>query len=102
MESYNQSINESSNDTEGVPLFVIYLSIDTLITSAIIVIPPAVQLIVTKATWIIVASVQACPIIILYLLELNSDSVDIALKWIGSISFILLYLMARDAPILPA
>ena len=120
MESYNQSINGSSNDTEGVPLFVTYLSMITSLTSVIVVIPPAVtvinviwqtrelhtnyfffiaQLIATKATWIIVASVQAYLIIVLYLLDLNSDSADIALKWTSSIPFILLYLMAILLPI---
>ena len=120
MESYNQSTNGSSNDTEEVPLFVAYLSMVTSLTSVIIVIPPAVtvinviwqtgelhtnhfffiaQLIATKATWIIVASVQAHLIIILYLLNLNSDSVAIVLKWTSSIPFILLYLMAILLPI---
>ena len=81
MESYNQSINgSSSNETEGVPLFVTYLSMAASLTSAIIVIIPAVtiinviwqtrelhkkyfffvaQLIATKAALIIVGSIQA-------------------------------------------
>ena len=111
IESYNQSINGSSNDSDsiGVLLFVTCLSMVISLTSAIIVIPPAVtvinviwqtrelhtnyilffiaQLIATKATWIIVASVQAHHITILYLLGLNSDYVDIALKWTSSHTF---------------
>ena len=112
MESYNQAINgSSSNDTEGVPLFVTYLIMVTSLTSAIIVIPPAVtiinviwqtrelhtkyfvaQLLVTKATWIIFASALANIIIILYLLDLNSESAVIIPKWISIAPFSLIYL----------
>ena len=45
MESYNESINGSSNDTEGVPLLVTYLSLVTSLTSVITVILPAVTVI---------------------------------------------------------
>ena len=121
MESYNQSINGSSaNDTEGVPLFVTYLSMAASLTSAIVVIIPAVtiinvirqtrelhkkyfffvaQLIATKAASIIVGSVLVHLIIILYLLDLNSDSAVTVLKWIGFIPFSLIYLMANFLPI---
>ena len=90
------------------------------LTSAIIVIIPAVtiinviwqtrelhkkyfffvaQLIATKAASIIVGSIQVHLIIILYLLDLNSDSAAIILKWIGFIPFLLIYLMADFLPI---
>ena len=121
MESHNQSINgSSSNDTGGVPLFVTYLIMVTSLASAIIVIPPAVtvinviwqtrelhtkyfffvaQLLVTKATWIIFASALANLIIILYLLDLNSDSAVTILKWIAIVPFSLIYLMTLLLPI---
>ena len=120
MESHNHSINgSSSNDPEGVLLFVTYLIMVTSLTSAIIVIPPAVtvinviwqtrelhtkyffvaQLLVTKATWIIFASVLANLIIILYLLDLNSDSAVTMLKWIAVVPFSLIYLMTLLLPI---
>ena len=121
MESYNQSLNgSSSNDTEGVPLLVTYLIMVTSLTSAIIVILPAVtiinviwqtrelhtkyfffvaQLLVTKATWIIFASALANLIIILYLLDLNSESAVIVLKWIAIVPFSLIYLMTLLLPI---
>ena len=123
MESYNQSINETySNDigTEAVPLFVTYLYTVTTLISAIIVITPAMivinvivqirelhtkyfffvaYLLATDIIWIIVASVLVYIVIILYLLDLNSDSVTIVLKWLGVAPTILLYLMVVLSPI---
>ena len=121
MESYNQSINgSSSNDTEGVPLFVTYLIMVTTLTSAIIIVIPAVTIInviwqtrelhkkdfffiayllATDVTWVIVATILVYLIIILYLLDMNSESVEIVLKWIGIVPFISIYLMTVMLPI---
>ena len=123
MESYSQSINGStSNDTgtEGVPLLVTYLILITALLTAIIVIIPVVtiinviwqtrelhtkyfffvaQILATNITWVIMIRVLAYLIIILYLLDLNSDTAVIILKWLGIAPFILLRLMAELLPI---
>ena len=123
MESYNQSINESysnDTDTEAVPLFVTYLYMVTTLISSIIVITPAmivinviwqiqelhtkyfffvIHLLATDVIWRIVADVLLYIVIILYLLDLNSDSVVIVLKWLGVAPTIVLYLMVVLSPI---
>ena len=101
MESYNQSINGSSSDTEAVPLLVSYLITVTTLILVIIVITPAMtiinviwqtrqlhtkyfffvaHLLATDVTSAIAGSVMVYLIIILYLLDLNSDSAVTAVK----------------------
>ena len=122
MESSGQFFNDSSNDTstEGVPLYLTYLLIVTTLILAIIVIIPAVtiinviqetrqlhtkyfffvaHLLVIDVTCVIVASAMIYLIIILYLLDLNSDSKVIALKWLAIAPTILIYLMSILSPI---
>ena len=123
MESYNQSINGSTSNgtsTEGVPLLVTYLIMVTALLTAIIVIIPVVtiinviwqtrelhtkyfffvaQILATNITWMMIIKVLAYLIIILYLLDLNSDTAVIILKWLGIAPFILIRLMAELLPI---
>ena len=124
MESYNQFFNgsSSSNDTsiEGVPLFITYLIMITTLTSAIIVITPAVtiinviwqsrelhtkyyffvaHLLAINVTNTIVGSGTVYLIIILYLFYMNSDSAVAVLKWVTIAPLILFYLMNILSPI---
>ena len=123
MESYNQSINgsySSDTGTEGVPLFITYLYLASTLAMSIIVITPSVTvinviwqirelhtkyfffvayLLATDVIWIIFAGVLVYVVIILYLLDLNSDSVAIMLKWLGIVPTLTLYLMVIWSPI---
>ena len=123
MESSGQFFNESSSNdtsTEGVPLYVTYLCMVTTLTSAIIVIPPAAtiinviwqtralhtkyfffvaHLLATDVTSVIAGSVMVYLIIILYLLDLNSDSAVAVMKWLSIAPFLLLYLMSILSPV---
>ena len=53
----------------------------------------------TKVTWIILATVLAQLIIILYLLDLNSGSVAFVLKWLIIPPFLVIYMMTILLPI---
>ena len=123
MESYNQSINgsfPSSDVTEGVPSLVTYLIMVTTLVPAIVVVTPAVTVInviwqtrqlhtkyfflvahmlATKVIWITVAMILSYLIIILYLLDLNSDSAFVALKWLCILPFISMFLMTFLLPV---
>ena len=123
MESSGQFFNESSSNdtsTEGVPLYLTYLLMVTTLILAIIVITPAVTIInVIRETWqlhtkyfffvahllaievtsAIATSVMIYLMIILYLLDLNSDSAGIALKWLVIAPAVLVYLMSILSPI---
>ena len=126
MESYNQSFSESitSNHTEAddkeVPLFLTYISMLTTTITATIVITPAVavfnviwytrqlhtkyyffiaNLLATNIATVLVKVIQEYIISILYLLDLNSDSMPTAVKWLMFAPFTILYLMNILLPI---
>ena len=124
MEFYNQSFNQSSLSnntyTEDIPVFVTYLSMAVVLTSAIIVITPAVMvinviwstrelhtkyyffvanLLVTIVANKIVRSVLQNLIVILYLLDLKSDSTYTVLQWLIIPQSTILYLMIILLPI---
>ena len=125
MESYNQCTNGSSlNDTstETEQLFSTYLCtvIIVTLTSAIIVITPAVtiinviwqsrelhtkyfffvaHLLTTSVTLVIAVNVLTYAVMLIYLLGMDSDSAVIVLKWLGIAPFLLLYLMNVLSPI---
>ena len=103
-----------------VLLSVTYLFMVTTLTSAIIVVTPAVtvinviwhsrqlhtkyfffiaHLLPTKVTWIILATVLGQLIIILYLLDLNLRSVTFVLKWLIIPPFLVIYMMTILLPI---
>ena len=117
-----QSFSESTNDTdsEEVPVVATYLIIVLGLISTIIVITLDVMvinvirwtrelhtkyfflvahLLGTDVAGIIVRFFRQCLIIILYQLDLNSDSTTIILKWLLISSSLLLYLMAILLPI---
>ena len=127
MEFYNQSFSQLffSNDTytEEVPVFVTYLSMVVVLISAIIVITPAMMIInviwntmelhtkyyffvanllATIAANKIVRSFLQYLIMILYLLDLNSDSIDTVLRWLILPLSTILYLMIILLPITTA
>lgn len=122
MESYNnQTINGTySNDSEGVPLYVSYFIMITSLTLAIIMVTPAItvigviwqtrqlhtkyfffiaHLLATKVPWIILASFLGHLTIILYLLDLNLDSIFIILKWLIIPPFMVIYSMDILLPV---
>ena len=122
MELYNRSFNEPSSDTqtEEVPLFVTYINMVTVLTSATIVIIPAIpiisviwytrelhtkyyffiaNLLATNITTVIVGGVLVYLTTILYLLDVNSDSAVVVLKWVVITPFMLLYFMGILSPI---
>ena len=121
MESNNQFIDgSSSDDTEGTPSFVTYLVMISALATGIIVITPAVivinvtwqirelhtkyfffvaKIVATNVAWMVIIKVLVYLITILYLLDLNSDSVAIVLAWLGIAPFIITRLMAALLPI---
>ena len=122
MESYNQSFNQCSNDTDSkeVPVFATYLTMVMELISAVIVITLdamiinviwctrelhtkyfflVAHLLGTDVAGIIVRFFRKCLIILLYQLGLNSDSTTIILKWIVILPSLLLYLVAILLPI---
>lgn len=124
MESYNQSFNEysSSNDThnEGIPVFATYLSIAVILLTDIIVVTPAVMvisviwktgelhtkyyffvanLLATIAAYKIFRSFLQYLIMILYLLDLNSDSTETVLRWLIFPQYMILHSMTILLPI---
>ena len=122
MESYNQSFNQFSNDTdsEEVPVFATYLTMVMGLISAIIIITLdamvinvirwtrelhtkyfflVAHLLGTDVAGIVVRFFRKCLIILLYQLGLNSVSTTIILKWIVILPSLLLYLVAILLPI---
>ena len=126
MEYYNQSFSESitSNHTEAddkeVPLFLTYISMLTTTITATIVITPAMavfnviwytrqlhtkyyffiaNLLATNIATVIFGVIQEYVISILYLLDLNSDSMAIAVKWLMFAPFSILYFLNIMLPI---
>ena len=124
MDSYNESIGESfsSNDTytEEVPLFVTYLNMVVILMMTTVVIYPAVivinvickttelhtkyyffvaNLLTTDIIAIIVRSVVQYLIVIVYLLDLQSDSANVILRFLVSQIFGLVHLMTILLPI---
>ena len=126
MEYYWQSFNESltSNhtqaDDEEVPLFVTYIVMLTTTIIATIVITPAVavfnviwytrqlhtkyyffivNLLATNIATVIVKVIQEYVISILYLLDLNSNSMPTAVKWLTFAPFTILYFLSILLPI---
>ena len=127
MESSGQFFNESftSNHTQAseefeVPLFVTYIGMVTTLTIATIVITPAVpifnviwytrelhtkyyffvaNLFATNMAAVIVAVILAYLISILDLLDLNSDTAVIVVKWLVVAPFTILYFMSILSPI---
>ena len=122
MESYNQSFNQISNDTdsEEVPVFATYLTMVMGLISAVIIITLdamvvnviwwtrelhtkyfflVAHLLGTDVAGIVVRFFQQCLIILLYQLGLNSDFTTIILKWTVILPSLLLYLVAILLPI---
>ena len=127
MESSGHFFNESftSNHTQaneefGVPLFVTYIGMVTSLITATMVITPAVvifnviwytrelhtkyyffvaNLLATNITSAIVAVILGYLLSILYLLDFNSTTATIAVKWLGIAPFIILYFMTILSPI---
>ena len=124
MESYNQSFDESlpSNDTYTVevPLFVTYLNMVVILMVITIVIYPSVivinviwktrelhkkyyffvaNLLLTNIACITMRSILQYLIMIIYLLNGNSNSTAIALKWSVLLVVTILHLMTVMLPI---
>ena len=126
MDYYNQSFNESSTsihieaDDKEVPLFVTYISMLTTTITAAIVITPAVavfnviwytrqlhtkyyffiaNLLATNIATVIVRVILEYLISSLYLLDLNSESVATAVKWLMFAPFTILYFLNIMLPI---
>ena len=127
MESSGQSFNESfpsnhiqANEEFEVPLFVTYIGMVTSLTIATVVITPAVpifnviwytrelhtkyyffvaNLFATNMAAVIVAVILVYLISILYLLDLNSDTAVIVVKWLVVAPFTILYFMSILSPI---
>ena len=126
MESYNQSFNEysSSNNTDNegipVPVCVTYLSMVVILLTDIIVVTPAVivinviwktrelhtkcyffvaNLLATIVTYKVFRSFLQYLIMILYLLDLNSDSTETVLRWLIFPQYMILHLMTILLPI---